>query len=67
MTDYRNIILLVVAVLNLLLGVIIYFRNTKAPLNFYFLLMLLCAAFWSSALIGYSLNFSNQYYKTIFI
>lgn len=65
--SYQSIIFLLVASLNLFLGIFIYFRNTKSPINFYFLLMVLCAAFWNFCLLGYSFNFDSQYLRTILI
>jgi hypothetical protein len=57
--SYQSIILLATTVINLVLAIWIYKRNTEAPLNFYFSLMVLFGSFWNLGLFGYSLVLNN--------
>ena len=54
--EIKNLILIVVAIINVILGVSIYVRNKKSPINISFVLLMIFTGLWS---IG--LAFSREY------
>jgi len=65
--DIKNLILVIIAVLNFLLAVAIFYKNRKSFVNLYFSLMVFVGSLWIFSLFGYSLASDNPVLRLLFL